>query len=45
MTVRKQAFMHYSDQPLLDLVEDIYKAAPPLEIAGSTSKDPTQSPC
>lgn len=40
MTVRKQAFMHYSDQPLLDLVEDIYKAAPPLEIAGSTSKDP-----
>ena len=40
MTIRKQAFMHYSEQPLLDMIEDIYKAAPPLEIAGSTSKDP-----
>ena len=26
MTIRKQAFMHYSEQPLLDMIEDIYKA-------------------
>jgi PKHD-type hydroxylase len=40
MTIRKQAFMHYSEQPLLDMIEDIYKAAPPLEKAGSTQNDP-----
>ena len=32
--------MHYSEQPLLDMIEDIYKAAPPLEKAGSTQNDP-----
>ena len=32
--------MHYNEQPMLDLIPEIYKVAPELEVAGSTGNDP-----
>lgn len=40
MTVRKQIYMHFSEQPLLDWIPRVYDLAPELEVAGSTGNDP-----
>ena len=39
MTIRKQVFMHYSEQPCLELVPQIYELAPEVDTAGSTGND------
>ena len=40
MTVRRQIYMHFSEQPLLDWIPNVYNLAPELEVAGSTGNDP-----
>jgi len=38
--IRKQAFMHYHEQPYKDLIEKTYEVAPKVDIAQSSENDP-----
>ena len=38
--IRQQAFIHFNEQPFLDIIDRIYEAAPEVDTAQSSQKDP-----
>ncbi len=38
--IRKQAFIHFNEQPFKDLIDRIYEVAPEVDTATSSEKDP-----
>ena len=38
--IRQQAFLHFNEQPFLDIIDRVYEAAPEVDTAQSSQKDP-----